>query len=220
MRLLIVGPQGAGKGTQAGLLAESLGIPHISTGDLFRANLAGGTKLGTLARKYMDAGELVPDEVTQEMVADRVAQPDAAPGFLLDGFPRNIGQAQWLTDMLAGVTAPIEVVVLLTAPDQVLLDRMLARGRTDDTVEAIGRRLTIYHRETMPMIDYYDGKVVRVDGVGEVACSLRWRRPPAAAVPKRSGRDDASWERAGYPWLSKASSTRPAVSCKQCGRRH
>ncbi|MET3804796.1 adenylate kinase [Nakamurella sp. UYEF19] len=168
MRLLIVGPQGAGKGTQAALLAESLGIPHVSTGDLFRANLAAETELGKLAKKYMDAGELVPDEVTQEMVADRVSQPDAAPGFLLDGFPRNIPQADWLTGLLDGMAAPVQVVVLLTAPDQVLLDRMLARGRTDDTVEAIQRRLDIYHRETTPLIDYYDGRVVHVDGVGGV----------------------------------------------------
>ncbi len=168
MRLLIVGPQGAGKGTQAALLADSLGIPHVSTGDLFRANLAGGTELGMLAKKYMDAGELVPDEVTQEMVADRVAQPDAERGFLLDGFPRNVPQADWLNGMLEKLEKPIEVVVLLTAPDEVLLDRMLARGRADDTVEAIGRRLDIYHRETKPLIEYYDGRVVHVDGVGEI----------------------------------------------------
>lgn len=168
MRLLIVGPQGAGKGTQAALLAESLQIPHVSTGDLFRANLAGGTELGMLAKKYMDAGELVPDEVTQEMVADRVAQADAAAGFLLDGFPRNVSQADWLTGMLDEVEKPIDVVVLLSAPDKVLLERMLARGRADDTVDAITRRLDIYHRETKPLIDYYDGKVVEIDGVGGV----------------------------------------------------
>ena len=168
MRLLIVGPQGAGKGTQAALLADSLGIPHVSTGDLFRANLAGGTELGMLAKKYMDAGELVPDEVTQEMVADRVAQPDAERGFLLDGFPRNVPQADWLNGMLEKLEKPIEVVVLLTAPDEVLLDRMLARGRADDTVDAISRRLDIYHRETKPLIEYYDGRVVHVDGVGDV----------------------------------------------------
>jgi adenylate kinase len=168
MRLLIVGPQGAGKGTQAALLADSLGIPHVSTGDLFRANLDGGTELGRLAKKYMDAGELVPDEVTQEMVADRVAQPDAQQGFLLDGFPRNIQQADWLTELLVGQSAPIQAVVLLTAPDEVLLERMLTRGRADDTVEAINRRLAIYHRETAPLIDYYGAKVVHVDGVGEV----------------------------------------------------
>ena len=168
MRLLIVGPQGAGKGTQADLLAKSLGIPHVSTGDIFRANLAGGTQLGELAKKYMDAGELVPDEVTQEMVADRVSQPDARPGFLLDGFPRNLQQADWLSQLLAATRSPIQVVVLLTAPDEVLLERMLARGRADDTVEAISRRLAIYHRETTPLIDYYGPRVVHVDGVGAV----------------------------------------------------
>jgi len=168
MRLLIVGPQGAGKGTQAQLLVKALGIPHVSTGDLFRANLAGGTELGKLAKKYMDAGELVPDEVTQEMVADRVSQADADKGFLLDGFPRNIPQATWLNSLLDGLHAPIDVVVLLTAPDQVLLERMLARGRTDDTAEAISRRLDIYHRETTPLIDFYGSQVVHVDGVGEV----------------------------------------------------
>ncbi len=169
MRLLIVGPQGAGKGTQAVLLAESLGIPHVSTGDLFRANLTGGTELGLQAKKYMDSGELVPDEVTQKMVADRVAQPDAKAGFLLDGFPRNIPQADWLTDMLAGIGAPIDQVVLLDAPDDVLVERMLARGRADDTAEAIARRLAIYHQETTPLIDYYGDRVVNVNGVGEVS---------------------------------------------------
>lgn len=168
MRLLIVGPQGAGKGTQAALLAESLGIPHVSTGDIFRANLAGRTELGRLAKKYMDAGELVPDEVTQEMVADRVSRPDAEPGFLLDGFPRNMQQADWLTELLDGMHTPIQVMVLLTAPDEVLLERMLTRGRDDDTVEAINRRLAIYHRETTPLIDYYGNRVVHVDGVGQV----------------------------------------------------
>lgn len=168
MRLLIVGPQGAGKGTQAALLADSLGIPHVSTGDLFRDNVTGGTQLGILAKKYMDAGELVPDEVTQEMVTDRVSQPDAAPGFLLDGFPRNIQQADWLSDLLTGRGSPIQLVVLLTAPDDVLRERMLIRGRADDTVDAINRRLAIYHRETTPLIDYYGNRVVHVDGVGEV----------------------------------------------------
>src|SRR3954449_12513850 len=102
------------------------------------------------------------------MVADRVAQPDAEAGFLLDGFPRNVTQADWLTTMLEKLDKPIEVVVVLSAPDDVLLDRMLARGRADDTIEAIGRRLDIYHRETKPLIDYYNGQVVEIDGVGDV----------------------------------------------------
>ena len=169
MRLLIIGPQGAGKGTQAGLLTAALGIPHVSTGDLFRAHIARGTALGSKVQHLIDSGELVPDELTQEMVVDRIAEPDAAHGFLLDGFPRTIAQAQWLDDQLAEGGTCIDRVVLLTAPDQVLLDRMLTRGRADDTVEAISNRLDIYQRETTPLVDHYGAKVVSVDGVGEVA---------------------------------------------------
>ena len=168
MRLLIIGPQGAGKGTQATLLCRDLGIPHVSTGDLFRANIGAGTDLGRRAQEYMKAGELVPDSVTQDMVSDRLAQPDAAVGFLLDGFPRNIAQADWLTDLLAERGTPIDAVVVLTAPDEVLTGRMLARGRADDTPEAIRTRLDIYYSETQPLVDYYDGRVLRIDGVGEI----------------------------------------------------
>lgn len=168
MRLLIIGPQGAGKGTQASRIAGELRIPHVSTGDLFRDNISRGTELGTLAQRYMNAGDLVPDEVTQSMLADRLAQPDADPGFLLDGFPRNLVQADWLRGMLHERQADLEKVILLTAPDQVLVDRMLARGRADDTVEAIQRRLDLYHAETEPLIDYYGDAVVRIDGVGSV----------------------------------------------------
>lgn len=168
MRLLIIGPQGAGKGTQATMLCKELGIPHVSTGDLFRANIGAGTELGVKAQQYLDSGQLVPDEVTQQMVADRLAQPDADGGFLLDGFPRNIGQAQWLADLLAERGTPVDTVVLLTAPDEVLTERMLARGRADDTPEAIRTRLDIYHSETLPLIDWYGDRVARVDGVGSV----------------------------------------------------
>jgi adenylate kinase len=168
MRLLIIGPQGAGKGTQATLLCRDLGIPHVSTGDLFRANIGAGTDLGRRAQEYMKAVELVPDSVTQDMVSDRLAQPDAAVGFLLDGFPRNIAQADWLTDLLAERGTPIDAVVVLTAPDEVLTGRMLARGRADDTPEAIRTRLDIYYSETQPLVDYYDGRVLRIDGVGEI----------------------------------------------------
>lgn len=165
--MLIIGPQGAGKGTQANLLCAELDIPHVSTGDLFRANIGGRTELGLRAQEYMDAGELVPDELTQRMVADRLSRPDA-DGFLLDGFPRNIGQAQWLATLLEDRGTPINAVVLLTAPDDVLTERMMARGRADDTAEAIRRRLDIYHAETLPLIDWYGHRVVRVDGVGSV----------------------------------------------------
>lgn len=169
MRLLIIGPQGAGKGTQATMLCSELGIPHVSTGDLFRANIGAGTELGVKAGQYLDSGQLVPDEITQQMVADRLAQPDADGGFLLDGFPRNIGQAQWLADLLAERGTPVDTVVLLTAPDEVLTERMLARGRADDTPDAIRTRLDIYHSETLPLIDWYGDRVARVDGVGSVA---------------------------------------------------
>ena len=168
MRLLIIGPQGAGKGTQAALLCARLGIPHISTGDMFRANISAGTPLGLEARRYTDAGELVPDDVTQRMLADRLENPDTAPGFLLDGFPRNIGQATWLADLLTTRGTPVDAVVVLTAPDEVLTQRMLSRGRADDTPEAIRTRLDLYHGETLPLIDWYGERVARVDGVGEV----------------------------------------------------
>lgn len=168
MRLLIIGPQGAGKGTQAALLRQKLGIPHVSTGDLFRANIGEGTELGLRAQEYMNAGALVPDSVTQDMVADRLSQPDAQDGFLLDGFPRNTAQADWLAALLAERGTPIEAVVLLTAPDEVLMERMLARGRADDTPEAIRTRLDIYYSETQPLVDFYGSRVARVDGVGEI----------------------------------------------------
>ncbi len=168
VRLLIIGPQGAGKGTQAKLLCDELGIPHISTGDLFRANISEGTDLGRRAQEYMNAGELVPDSVTQDMLVDRLAQQDAMAGFLLDGFPRNLGQAAWLTGVLTAQDVELSAVVLLTAPDEVLIERMVARGRADDTPEAIRTRLDIYYSETQPLVDFYGDKVVDVDGVGSI----------------------------------------------------
>jgi len=168
MRVLIVGPQGAGKGTQAALLAENLSVPHISTGDIFRDNAGAGTELGLLAKRYMDSGELVPDEVTSAMVSARLAEPDAEPGFLLDGFPRTAPQAKWLEGLLAERGQKIDAVLLLDVPDDVQLERMLVRGRADDTVEAISRRLELYHTETKPLLDFYANLVVPVDGVGRI----------------------------------------------------
>ncbi len=168
MRILIVGPQGAGKGTQAALLAQNLAIPHISTGDIFRANATSGTELGVLAKKYMDAGDLVPDEVTSAMVASRLEEADAAPGFLLDGYPRTVPQAMWLTDLLTSRGQAIDAVLLLQAPDEVLIERMMSRGRADDTPEAITRRLDLYRSETAPLVDYYADQLVAVHGVGTV----------------------------------------------------
>jgi len=168
MRVLIVGPQGAGKGTQATLLAQNLHVPHISTGDIFRANATAGTELGALAKKYMDAGELVPDEVTSAMVKARLTEPDVDGGFLLDGFPRTVPQAQWLGGVLHENEHDLDAVLLLDAPDEVLMERMLARGRADDTAEAISRRLALYHSETKPLLDYYSNILVSVNGVGAV----------------------------------------------------
>ncbi len=168
MRVLIVGPQGAGKGAQAVLLAAALNIPHISTGDIFRANATAGTDLGALAKKYMDAGELVPDEVTSAMVSARLAETDASAGFLLDGYPRTVPQAQWLADRLHTDGHALNAVLLLTVPNDVLLTRMLARGRADDTAEAIARRLELYHTETRPLLDYYGHLLVTIDGDGPI----------------------------------------------------
>jgi adenylate kinase len=167
MRLLFFGPQGAGKGTQATLLAPLLGVPHISTGDLFHANVAAGTPLGRQAAEAVNAGELVPDVVTQGMLADRLREPDAASGFLLDGFPRNPAQADWLDHWLVG-TSGLDAVVLLTAPVDQLIERALLRGRSDDTVESLRRRLAIYRENTQPLLDYYGPLVIPVDGVGPV----------------------------------------------------
>ena len=168
MRVLIVGPQGAGKGTQATLLAQNLKVPHISTGDIFRANATAGTELGALAKKYMDAGDLVPDEVTSAMVKARLEESDADGGFLLDGFPRTVPQAEWLGGVLHENSHDLDAVLLLEAPDEVLLERMLARGRADDTTEAITRRLALYHSETTPLLEHYAKVLVAIDGVGAV----------------------------------------------------
>jgi adenylate kinase len=168
MRLLIIGPQGAGKGTQATLLAENLSVPHVSTGDIFRVNVGHGTELGKAAQEFMNKGELVPDELTSQMVAARLAEDDMANGWLLDGFPRNLVQAKWLDELLTERDTQLAAVVLLNAPDDVLLERMLQRGRADDTVDAIRTRLSIYHSETVPLLDFYGNMVIEVDGVGHL----------------------------------------------------
>ncbi|AEA27541.1 adenylate kinase [Pseudonocardia benzenivorans] len=169
MRLVLVGPPGAGKGTQAVRIAEQLGIPHISTGDLFRANLAGETPLGLEAKGYMDAGNLVPDSVTVGMVKARLADPDAAKGFLLDGFPRTTAQADALAEILAETGDELDAVVELQVPEDVVVERLLARGRSDDTEDVIRNRQQVYRDETAPLLDYYRDRLVTVDAVGEVA---------------------------------------------------
>ena len=167
-----MGPPGAGKGTQAAVLCERLGIPHISTGDLFRANLAEGTPLGQEAKKYMDAGEYVPDSVTNGMVRERLKSADAANGFLLDGYPRTVAQVAELDGMLGG--KGLDRVIELTADtDEVvarLLNRAAEQGRADDTEDVIRRRLEVYTEQTAPLTELYAsrGQLVKVDGLGSV----------------------------------------------------
>lgn len=168
MRLVLVGPPGAGKGTQAVRLAERLDVPHISTGDLFRANLSEMTPLGQEAKRYMDAGDLVPDEVTCEMVRARLDESDAGKGFILDGFPRNVAQADSLDDMLAQAGHPLDAIVELKVADDVVVERLLGRGRSDDTEEVIRNRQKVYRDETAPLIDHYRTKLVSVDAVGSM----------------------------------------------------
>ena len=168
MRLVLVGPPGAGKGTQAALLSVELGIPHISTGDLFRAHMGEETPLGQEAKRYVDAGDLVPDEVTNEMVRERLGEPDAAKGFLLDGFPRTVGQAEVLAGILSDLGQQLDAVLEFRISEDLVVERMLARGRADDTEAVIRRRLRVYLDETSPLLAHYADQLVVVDAVGEV----------------------------------------------------
>ena len=174
MRLLIMGPQGVGKGTQAALLAEHYGIPHISTGDIFRYNLKNQTPLGKEAQAYMDKGELVPDELTNKIVKDRLSMDDVKGGWILDGYPRNASQVEALDVMLEEIGTPLDKAVALSADRDVLLKRMQKRaeieGRADDTPEAIAKRLETYAKETAPLLDTYRdrGQLVEVDGTGDI----------------------------------------------------
>ncbi|WP_100448441.1 adenylate kinase [Glycomyces xiaoerkulensis] len=196
MRLVLVGPPGAGKGTQAEIVAGELGVPKISTGDIFRANVSGGTQLGLEAKRYMDAGDLVPDEVTNKMVAERLAAEDAAGGFLLDGYPRNTEQAEVLDRMLEAQGRALDLALELTVDDDEVVRRLSGRRvskstgkvyhlefdpppdpdsddlyqRSDDQPETIKNRLKVYAEQTAPIVGYYAerGKLVRIDAVGGV----------------------------------------------------
>ncbi|WP_299298748.1 adenylate kinase [uncultured Brachybacterium sp.] len=181
-RLLIVGPPGAGKGTQAVRLAEELSIPAISTGDIFRANVSGETELGVLAKSYMDKGEYVPDSVTNDMVRSRLGEADAQDGFLLDGYPRTLDQVEALDGMLTELGTTLDAVLLLVVETEEVVGRLVERGkqqgRSDDTEETIRHRLEVYSEQTAPLIDVYEKRdlVRRVDGmaaIDDVTTSLR-----------------------------------------------
>lgn len=195
-RLLIVGPPGAGKGTQAVRIAESYGIPAISTGDIFRANVKNATPLGVKVKAILDSGDYVPDSLTNELIEDRLAQPDAAAGFLLDGYPRTADQVAFLDALLAGKGEELTAVVQLVADRDEIVERLrkraLDQGRSDDTEDAIRHRQDVYLRETGPLIDEYGtrGLLLAVDGLGSVdevasriddALATRDIRPTAAA---------------------------------------
>ncbi|MEW5857163.1 MAG: adenylate kinase [Cyanobacteriota bacterium] len=181
-RLIFLGPPGAGKGTQAHILAQELEIPHISTGDILRNAKAAGTELGLKAKSYMDRGELVPDALILDLVRDRLSQTDTQPGWILDGFPRNVSQATFLDKLLQELDQASDCVLNLEVPDEVLVERMLERGRkqgrTDDTEEVIRRRLEVYRTQTAPLIDFYEQRqqLVSVDGdrsLEEVTSALK-----------------------------------------------
>src|SRR3954466_6662707 len=174
MRLIIMGPPGAGKGTQAKFIAEHFKIPAISTGDIFRANVSEGTELGLEAKRYMDAGDYVPDEVTNRMVRNRIDEPDAANGFLLDGYPRTLAQVEELDGMIKFTGHALDAVVVLRVNEDELVQRLLERakteGRADDTEEVIRRRQEVYADQTEPLIEVYRDRnlLIEVDGTGEV----------------------------------------------------
>ncbi|MDR2896731.1 MAG: adenylate kinase [Propionibacteriaceae bacterium] len=174
MRMLIMGPPGAGKGTQGAKVAEEFGIPEISTGAIFRSNIANQTELGKIVKAIIDKGELVPDSLTVDLVADRLAQPDTAPGFLLDGFPRTVAQAEALEGILDKLGIKLDACLLLIVDGETLVARMMKRaaieGRSDDNEETIRRRFEVYSAETEPLLALYrdKGLLVEVDGLGDV----------------------------------------------------
>jgi adenylate kinase len=179
VRVVLLGPPGAGKGTQAQIIAARFGVPAISTGDIFRANVSGQTELGLKAKTYMDAGDLVPDEITVAMVKDRLAEPDAKAGFLLDGFPRTIAQAEQLRTSLTDLGHALDCVLELVVDEEELVRRLSGRRmlvdgqmvqRDDDKPETVRHRLHVYREQTAPLSGFYEGEglLARIDAIGEV----------------------------------------------------
>ena len=168
MRIVLLGPPGAGKGTQAINLADKLGVPQISTGDLFRHNISTGTELGVKAKAYLDAGDLVPAELTNALVDDRLNDDDVTAGFILDGFPRSVEQAEALGQMLAKRGLKLDAVLEFRVPEDELVDRLKGRGRADDTEDVIRNRMKVYRDETAPLLDFYQADLKTVDAVGSL----------------------------------------------------
>lgn len=176
-RLIFLGPPGAGKGTQAQVLSENHQIPHISTGDILRAAVTNQTSLGKQAKDYMDRGELVPDVLILSLIQDRLSYEDAKDGWILDGFPRNVNQAAFLEELLTELNQSADCVLNLQVPDEVLIERLLARQRRDDNESTIRRRLEVYHRDTVPVVNFYQERetLKTIDGnqsMDEVSQSL------------------------------------------------
>lgn len=166
-RVIFLGPPGAGKGTQAALLSQNCHIPHISTGEILRSSVENETDLGLKAKSYMDRGELVPDQLMLDLVEERLHEKDTLRGWILDGFPRTVPQAIFLEEMLAGMHhQTYNCAINLSVPDEILMERLLVRGRKDDNEEVIRHRLDIYHDQTIPLFDFYRDreKLVIVDG--------------------------------------------------------